>query len=370
MKVRFFDMQRHLRPIRKVVDQAINEVVDSGRFIGGPAVERFEQEFADLVGTRFAVSVSSGTDALLSTMMAMGIGSGDEVITSPFTFFATAGSIVRTGAVPVFADILPDTFELDPDSVMQRVGRRTRAVIPVHLFGRMAQVEPYLDAGLTVIEDAAQSVLARGPEGSAGGVGSAGCFSFFPAKNLGAFGDAGAVTTNDPELAATLRAVRTHGATKKYYHPMVGGNFRMDALQAAVLSAEMPFLQGWTDARRNNAATYARLFNEAGLSNQGLVTLPGEGDGYFHVYNQYVVRAQHRDALRAFLNDQGIQNAVYYPKPLHLQECFKDLGYKPGDLPRAEQACNEVLALPVYPELKREEIEAVVSAIDQFYKGL
>ena len=370
MKVPFFDMQRHLGPLREFVDKAIKDVVDSGRFIGGPAVQEFEAGFADMIGVGHAVSVSSGTDALLSAMMALGLGPGDEVITSPFTFFATAGSIFRTGATPVFADILPDTFELDPASVMDRTTPRTKAVVPVHLFGLTAGVQPYIDAGLTVIEDAAQAVLSRGPEGPAGGIGRVGCFSFFPAKNLGAFGDSGAVTTNDPDLAARLRAVRTHGATKKYFHPLVGGNFRMDSIQAAILSAEMPFLGKWTNARRDNAAAYARLFSQAGLVDKGFVRPPQQPDGYFHVYNQYVVRVENRDGLKAHLDAAGVQNAIYYPLALHEQQCFSNLGYKHGDLPVSEKACTEVLALPIYPELRRDELESVVAEIDNYYKGL
>lgn len=370
MKVPFFDMQRHLSPIRKAVDQSIKAVIDTGGFIGGPKVQGFEVEFADMIGTQDAISVSSGTDALLSAMMALRIKAGDEVITSPFTFFATAGSIYRTGATPVFADIMPDTFELDPASVMSRITPRTKAVVPVHLFGLTAPVQPYLDAGLTVIEDAAQAVLSRGIEGPAGGIGRVGCFSFFPAKNLGAFGDAGAITTNDRELAARIRAVRTHGATKKYYHPMVGGNFRMDAMQAAILSAELPFLQGWTDLRRQNAAAYARLFHESGLTDKGLVSPPMEPEGYFHVYNQYVVRVKDRDGLKKHLNQAGVQTAIYYPLSLHQQQCFIDLGYKAGDFPVSENACMEVLALPIYPELRGDELETVVSEIVKFYKGV
>lgn len=370
MKVPFFDMQRHLGPLRKDVDLAIKEVIDSGRFIGGPAVQGFEAGFADMIGVKHSVSVSSGTDALLSAMMALGICPGDEVITSAFTFFATAGSIYRTGATPVFADILPDTFELDPASVMERITPRTKAVVPVHLFGLTTEIQPYIDAGLTVIEDAAQAVISRGPEGPAGGIGRVGCFSFFPAKNLGAFGDAGAVTTNDPKLAERVRAVRTHGATKKYFHPMVGGNFRMDSIQAAILSVEMPFLNAWTGARRKNAAAYAGLFRESGLVPKGLVALPKEPEGYFHVYNQYVVRTAHRDKLKEHLDKAGVQTAIYYPLSLHEQECFKDLGYRHGDLPATEKACTEVLALPIYPELRRDELEAVVTEIINFYKGL
>jgi dTDP-4-amino-4,6-dideoxygalactose transaminase len=302
--------------------------------------------------------------------MALNVSAGDEVITTPYSFFATAGVIARLGARPVFVDIDPATFNLDARAAVDRITAKTKAIIPVHLFGRCADMDSLLEAakrhGVPIVEDAAQALGASDAQGrSAGSIGHIGCFSFFPSKNLGAFGDAGMVVTSDDALAETLRIMRVHGAKPKYYHRVVGGNFRIDALQAAVLNVKVPHLSGWAQSRRANADRYRQLFQSAGLD--GVITLPGDSPG--HVYNQFVIRAKARDELRSYLKTRNIETEVYYPVPLHLQECFDGLGYRAGDFIHSETAAQETLALPVYPELTAEQQQHVVHAIAAFYSG-
>jgi dTDP-4-amino-4,6-dideoxygalactose transaminase len=365
LKVPLLDLQAQYRPLREELLSAVARVCDSQQFILGPEVEAFEQEIAEHLGAGQAIAVSSGTDALLVSMMALGIGPGDEVLTTPFSFFATAGCVSRLGAVPRFVDIDPATFNMNPDAVEAAITPQTRAVLPVHLYGQCADIGPInaaaRRAGIPVIEDACQAIGARYNDRPAGSLGAVGCFSFFPTKNLGGFGDGGLVTTNDSRLAHEVRLLRNHGAEPKYLHQRIGGNFRLDAIQAAVLRVKLPHLERWTSMRRANAAGYAELFEAAGLTSR--VTLPVEADGCRHVYNQFVVRVPHRDRVRASLTRAGIGTEIYYPVPFHLQECFASLGYASGDFPEAERAAKEVLALPVYGELTREQLSAVVSAI-------
>ncbi len=345
MTVPLVDLAGELAPIRTEVDAAIARVLDSGVFIGGPEVAAFEAELAAFAGVRHAIGVSSGTDALLATLMALGIGPGDEVVTTPFTFFATAGCIARVGARIVFADVDEETLTLDPRAALAACTPRTKAIIPVNLFGYPAEL-PRTE--IPIVEDAAQS-LGGGPLR-----GLAAAVSMFPTKNLGALGDAGAVLTNDPALADRLMLLRSHGARPKYHHVAIGGNFRLDALQAAVLRVKLPHLAGWTAARRANAADYRARF--AGLP----LRMPADHPD--HVYHQFVVRAPNRDALRERLAAEGIGTEVYYPEPLHLAPCFEPLGYRPGSFPNAEAACGEVLALPISPGLRDQKRALTVAA--------
>jgi dTDP-4-amino-4,6-dideoxygalactose transaminase len=367
-KVPLLDLQAQYRPIRDELVAALVRVSDSQRFIMGPEIEAVEKELAALLGIRHAVAVSSGTDALLLALMALDIGAGDDVVTTTYSFFATAGAIARLGARPVFVDIDPHTFNIDPDRVSEAITARTKAILPVHLFGLSADLDPLLDiarrADIPIVEDAAQAIGATYRSRPVGGIGIFGCFSFFPSKNLGAFGDAGLVTTNDDRLAARARLFRTHGMEPKYYHHVVGGNFRMDALQAAVLRVKAPRLAEWTAGRRDNAARYRSLFRDAGL--EDTVTLPPEQFDGEHIFNQFVVRSSERDALKAHLDAQGIGTAIYYPVPFHLQPCFAYLGYRRGDFPQAERAADESLALPIYAELTDDQQKAVVSAVAAF----
>ncbi|MGH9312282.1 MAG: DegT/DnrJ/EryC1/StrS family aminotransferase, partial [Vicinamibacterales bacterium] len=321
------------------------------------------------IGVGHAIGVSSGTDALLAALMALDIGPGDEVVTPTYSFFATAGCVARVGATPRLVDIDPVTFNADPASIERALTERTRAILPVHLFGLCADMDPILDLarsrGIAVIEDAAQAIGARLGDRQAGATGTLGCFSFFPSKNLGALGDGGLVTTNDEALAARVRLVRNHGAEPKYFHKVVGGNFRLDAIQAAVLRVKLPHLTRWTEGRRRNAGRYRALFGEAGLD--GIVGLPVEPPGRHHIYNQFVIRAPRRDALRAHLDAAGVGTEIYYPVPFHLQECFATLGGRRGEFPHAERAANETLALPIYGELTDAQQRCVVDAVKAFY---
>jgi len=370
MRVPLLDLHAQYQSIKPELDAAVAEVVDSQQFILGPAVSRCEQAVASYCGCAFGVGVSSGTDALLISLMAEGIGPGDEVITTPYTFFATAGAIARTGARPVFVDILAETFNIDPAQIPSRLTQRTRAIVPVHLYGQMAEMGPILDIArrqdLTVIEDAAQAIGAEHEGRRAGSLGHYGCFSFFPSKNLGGFGDGGMVTTSDQARAETLATLRGHGARPKYHHQLVGGNFRLDALQAAVVTAKLEHLDRWTQARQRNADRYRDLFLARGLVERGLVTPPKVITSR-HIFNQYVIRTPRRDALKAFLAEQGVGTEVYYPVPLHLQECFKSLGHRPGEFPESERAAQETLALPVYPELAADQQEHVVRTVASFF---
>jgi dTDP-4-amino-4,6-dideoxygalactose transaminase len=365
MPVPLLDLQAQYRPIRDEILAAMTRVADSQRFILGVEVETLERELARMLGIAHAVAVSSGTDALLLALMALGIKAGDDVVTSPHSFFATAGAVVRLGARPVFVDIDPATFNIDPARIAAAITPRTKAILPVHLFGQSADLDAVMQVAehhhVPVIEDAAQAIGATYRSRPVGGIGAVGCFSFFPSKNLGAFGDAGLVTTNDDELARRARLLRTHGMEPKYYHHVVGANFRMDALQAAILRVKAPHLAGWTAARRANAARYRDLFRAAGLAD--VVTLPADPADRLHIYNQFVIRTAERDALKHHLDEQGIGNEIYYPVPFHLQPCFADLGYRRGDFPHAERAAAESLAIPIYGELTVDQQEAVVSAI-------
>jgi len=361
MEVKLLDLQAQYLPLRTEIRRAIDEVCDNQALILGPHVEKFEKSLAEYCGTRHAIGVSSGTDALLCSLMALGIGQGDEVIVPSFTFFATAGCVARLGAVPVFAEIDPRTFNLDPRKLEQKFTPRTKAIIPVHLFGQVAPMGPINDIAhrhdIPVIEDAAQAIGAKQNGKRACALGFAGCLSFYPTKNLGAFGDAGAICTNDDAFAEKCRLLRVHGSGHQYHHRFVGGMFRLAAIQAAVLGVKLRYLEGWHEARRRNAATYDKL-----LGGSPAVTPHVEG-GNWSVYNQYVVRVPDRDRVKQRLADRGITTGVYYPIPLHLQECFAYLGGKEGDLPETEKACREVLAIPVYPELKAEQVKYVAKEL-------
>ena len=369
MTVPLLDLREQYRPLRDDILTAITRVCDSQQFIGGPEVDGLERELAAFVGAPHAIGVSSGTDALLVAMMALGIKPGDEVVTPTFSFFATAGCAVRLGAVPKLVDIDPVTFNIDPSAVERALSPRTKAIIPVHLYGLCADMDPILEtasrAGVPVIEDAAQAIGATSRGRHAGSMGTVGCFSFFPSKNLGAFGDGGFVTTADAKVAHEIRLLRNHGAEPKYFHRRVGGNFRLDALQAAVLRVKLPHLTRWTEMRRVNADRYDRLFSDAGLARAagGPIGLPFRPADRLHIFNQYVIRVPDRDRVRDRLAARGIGTEVYYPVPFHLQECFSSLGYKRGDFPAAEEAAAEVLALPIYGELTADQQSEVVNAV-------
>ncbi|VBB46969.1 Pleiotropic regulatory protein [uncultured Desulfatiglans sp.] len=380
MKVPLLDLKMQYARIRDEIDQAVKEVCESQQFILGPVVAQLEKEIAGYCGSAYAVGVSSGTDALLISLMACGIGNGDLVITTPFTFFATVGSIVRVGATPLFVDIDEKTYNMDQrilgerlDRLPEEQRRQVKAIVPVHLFGQCADMSPILEIagryGLAVIEDAAQALGAeyRLPSGEtvrAGAMGQMGCFSFFPSKNLGAFGDAGMVTTHDEELASRLNLLRVHGARTKYYHDLLGGNFRLDAIQAAVLRVKLRYLDRWTEGRRRNADIYRRLFEEKGLKEIGL---PFE-DTPRHIFNQFVIRVPYdRDGLKSFLNEQGIGCEIYYPVPMHMQPCFSMLGHRPEDFPVALEASETTLALPIYPELEENQLMYVADKIAEFF---
>jgi len=345
--------------------------MDSQQFILGPDVAALEMEIARYTGARHAVACASGSDALLLALMALDIGSGDEVVTTPYSFFATASSIARLGARPVFVDIEPATYNLDVSKIEAAVTERTRAILPVHLYGQCAEMDALLETGrrhdLPLIEDAAQAIGAEDGAGRAGAVGAIGCFSFYPSKNLGAAGDAGMMTTNDDALADRLRALRVHGSCTKYHHDLLGVNSRLDSLQAAVLRVKLPHLDAWSEARRANAERYDQLFEDAGLTEE--IGLPFVRDRVRHIFNQYVIRVRNgrRDALAEHLKQSGVGTDIYYPVPLHLQACFSYLGHKEGDFPEAERAARESLALPIYPELTAEQQSYVVEMIREFF---
>jgi len=361
--VPLLDLVAQYRTIRDEVRAAVAEVLESQRGVGGPQIVALEKAGAEYCRCRHAIGVSSGTDALLVSLMSLDIGRGDEVITTPFTFFATVGCIVRVGAKPVFVDIDPKTYNIDPSQIEAAVTKRTKAILPVHLFGQMADMDPILAAaekhGLAVIEDAAQAIGAEYKGRRAGSLGTCGCFSFYPSKNLGACGDGGMVVTNDEGLARRCELMRNHGAEERYYHRHVGGNFRLDSIQAAIVMVKLKYLESWHEARRRNAAYYNERF--AGCD---AVETPYAEPHNRMIYNQYVIRIPgKRDAVQAHLNRKKIGNAIYYPVPLHLQECFADIGCKEGDFPQAERAAREVLALPIYPELTREQLDEVAGAV-------
>ena len=370
MKVPLLDLKAQYETIKADVWAATEKVYDSQRFILGPEVEALEKEIADYCQCPYAVGVSSGTDALLIALMALDIGPGDEVITTPYTFFATVGSIVRVGARPVFADIDPDTFNVDAAQIEKKISEKTKAIMPVHLYGQccdMAAIKALAGRyGLAIIEDAAQAIGSEDEQGRrAGALGDIGCFSFFPSKNLGAFGDGGIVTTSSSALYEKLRILRVHGSSPKYYHPLLGGNFRLDALQAAIVRAKLPYLDSWTAARQTNADRYRARFSQQGLETH--VHLPKTGTGR-HIYNQFVILIPgKRDELKQYLLDAGIGTEIYYPVPMHLQPCFQHLGGNVGDFPVAEQAAEESLALPIYPELSEDQLSYVVETIKAFF---
>ena len=359
MEVKLLDLTAQYIPLRKEIRKAMDELCDAQAFILGPAVARFERNLAVYCQTKHAIGMSSGTDALICSLMAMDVKAGDEVIVPAFTFFATASCASRLGAKVVFADIDPRTFNIDPADVKRKITPKTKAIIPVHLFGQMADMEAINELaaarGISVIEDAAQAIGAKRDGRRACSVGACGCLSFYPTKNLGGFGDGGAVCTNDDALAEKLRLLRVHGApaTNPYQHKVIGGMFRLDALQAGVLDVKLKYLDEWHEARRRNAAIYGRMF--AGSK----VKAPHIEPANYSVYNQYVIRVPERDRVKAKLAEAGVGSAIYYPMPLHLQECFRPLGYEAGDLPQSESACREVLALPVYPELTEEQVNYV-----------
>ena len=377
MKVPFFDLVPQFNSIAEEIRAALNEVFKTQQFILGPQVEALEQTLAPYCRTRFAIGVASGSDALLLSLMALGIGTGDEVILPPFTFFATAGAVSRLGATPVFVDIDPETYNIDPPKIEERITPRTKAIIPVHLYGQCADMDPILKtakaAKLYVIEDAAQALGAeyktlRNVSGSrAGAMGDVGCFSFFPTKNLGAFGDAGMLVTNDSPLADKIRLLRVHGSHPKYYHKLIGINSRLDALQAAILMAKFKHLERWTDERQKKARRYRSLLQDL-VQERGL-QLPTIQYENRHIFHQYVIRVPERDRLRQFLAQEGVGTEIYYPIPLHLQECYSFLKHRRGDFPVSERAAEETLALPIFPEMTEDQQDFVVDRIKAFYKS-
>ena len=365
MRVPILDLKVQYAAVKDEITRAINKVCESQSFALGPAVVEFEKNVASYCKSKHAIGVSSGTDALLVSLMALGVKPGDEVITTPFSFFATAGCIVRVGAKPVFVDVDPDSYNIDPAGIEERITDKTRAIIPVHLFGQLAEMETITEIAqrhnLALIEDAAQAIGASRHGTLAGNFGDCGCFSFYPTKNLGGFGDGGLVTTNSDSLADGIRTLRDHGQKPRYFYKVIGGNFRLDGIQGAVLNVKLKYLDDWNERRRQNAALYDSLF--AG----SLVGMPTVDSGNVSIYHQYTVTVPERDELQKYLADNDIGSAVFYPKPLHLQDCLEGLGYKEGDMPVTEKLCNEVLSLPVYPELSRDEIEYVAGMVLKFY---
>lgn len=369
MNVPLLDLRPQYETFRAELEPLLLEACAEQAFILGPRVKACEAALADYCGCAYAIGVSSGSDALIAALMAEGIGPGDEVITTPYTFFATAGAIARVGAKPVFVDIDPASFNIDPARIEAAVTPQTKAILPVHLYGRLADMNAIMAIAkkhnVCVIEDACQAIGSADAQGRrAGAIGDYGCFSFFPSKNLGCFGDGGLVTAQDPQKAHRVEILRNHGMEPKYYHHFIGGNFRLDALQAVVISCKLKYLDGWTAARQANAARYRELFAAAGL--EADVKLPETGAGR-HVFNQFVIRAKNRDALLAHLKEHGIGTEVYYPVPLHLQACFAALGYREGDFPESERAAKETLALPIFAELTEDMAAAVVMTIAEFY---
>ncbi len=376
-KVPFFDLNVQFKSIEEEVKSALDKVFGTQQFIMGREVQALEETIARYCGTRYAVGVASGSDALLLSLMALGIGTGDEVLLPPFTFFATAGSVSRLGALPVFVDIDPKTYNIDPSKVEERISAKTKAMVPVHLFGQCADMNPLLkiakEKKLFIIEDAAQALGAEykpvtGEEGRrAGQMGAFGCFSFYPTKNLGAFGDAGMIVTDNPDLSEKARLLRAHGSQPKYFHKWIGINSRLDTIQAAILLVKFKHLEKWTLERQRKAERYGLLFRDLLSSVEG-IALPTVQYQNRHIFHQYVIRVRERDRLRKFLTAEGIGTDIYYPLPLHLQECYASLKYRQGDLPNSEKAAQEVLALPIYPELTEDQQTAVVDRIKAFYR--
>src|SRR5947209_7571367 len=372
MKVPLLDLQAQYAALRDELREAVLRVMDSQQFILGPDVSALEQEIASYTGAGHAIACASGSDALLLALMALDVKAGDVVITTPYSFFATAAAVTRVGARPVFVDIDPATYNIAAERIEAAITARTRAMLPVHLFGQCAEMNAIMEIGerycIPVIEDAAQAIGAEDEERQAGTLGAIGCFSFYPSKNLGGAGDGGILTTNDDEIAGRLRTLRVHGSETKYYHSLVGINSRLDSLQAAVLRVKLPHLDSWSEARRANAERYNQLFADAGLLEE--IGLPSVRRKVRHIFNQYVIRIEEerRDALREHLKQSDIGTDVYYPVPLHQQECFSNLGYQEGDSPEAERAARETIALPIYPELAAEQQSHVVESINRFLR--
>ena len=377
MGVPLLDLKAHHEPLHTEIMAAIEQTFRSQAFILGPEVAKLEERVAAYSQAKYGIGVSSGTDALLIALMAIGVGSGDEVITAPYSFFATAGVVARLGAKPVLVDIDPTTYNIAPAKIEKAITLRTKAMIPVHLYGQCADMAPILDLAqrhnIKVIEDAAQAIGSEYRDGRrAGSMGTIGCLSFFPSKNLGALGDGGMVVTNDQELAERMKVLRVHGGKPKYYHKMIGGNFRLDTIQAAVLNVKLNYLDDWTQRRQENARRYEALFQQSGLVQKGKVRLPDpvyreSGAKHYHIYNQFVLRVEQRDDLMGFLKQKGIGTEIYYPVPFHLQECFRYLGHKEGDFPESERAAKETVAIPIYPELTAAQQTEVVETIASFY---
>lgn len=370
MKVPLLDLKIQNEALRPEIDEAIKKVLDSNGFILGAEVKELENELARYCGTKYAIGCASGTDALLLALMALDVSHGDEVITTPYSFFATASSVTRLGAKPVFVDIDAQTYNLDVSQIEAKITEKTKAIQPVHLYGQCAAMDELVKISekysVPLVEDAAQAIGAEDDGRRAGGIGAIGCFSFYPSKNLGAMGDAGFMTTDDETLAHKLFALRVHGSFERYYHKWVGLNSRLDAMQASILRVKLPHLDSWTEARKRNAENYRRLFTDAGLTEE--ITVPFERENVRHIYNQFVIRVPgKRDELRSFLIENEIGTDVYYPASLHLQECFAYLGYGENDFPESERASRETLALPIYPELTGEQQEFVVAKIAEFY---
>jgi dTDP-4-amino-4,6-dideoxygalactose transaminase len=396
MRVPLLDLKSQYKSLKKDIEQALIRVAESQYFILGEEVEKMEQDFCKYLKCNYAMGVSSGSDALLVALMAVNIKPGDEIILPSYSFFATAGVVSRLDAIPVFTDIDPVSFNIDPVEISRKITKKTKAIIPVHLYGQSAAMDEIMEIAkskkIKVIEDAAQAIGSQFKDSRpVGTIGDIGCFSFFPSKNLGGFGDGGLVVTNDGGLAKKLKILRVHGAEQKYYHKIIGGNFRLDAIQAAVLNVKLPFLNKWSEKRRRNAEYYNKLFVQARLSEgsgrisfdeRNPVLIPkavykpekGPAPGQvqilanYHIYNQYIIRVAKRDELRQFLTDNNIGTEIYYPVPFHMQECFSNLGYRVGDFPYAEEAANTSLALPIYPELGKEQIDYVVNKIKAFFE--
>lgn len=387
MKVPLLDLKLQYQSLKKELDQKMLEIAESQYFILGPEVEAMEKEMADFLQSKVAIGVSSGTDALLLALMGLDISPGDEVIVPTYSFFATAGVVSRLNAVPVFVDVDPVTFNIDPEKIEEKITSRTKAIIPVHLYGQSAEMNKIMAIAekhnLYVIEDAAQAISTQYKDGRfVGSIGHIGCYSFFPSKNLGCFGDGGLVVTNDEELGEKLKIMRVHGGHPKYYHKMIGGNFRLDALQAGILRVKLPHLDGWSEKRRHNAEIYNKLFIESGLAvavgvtgfdDDNKVLLPkaefiDSGHKNYHIYNQYIIRVENRDEMRSFLSASGIGTEIYYPVPFHKQECFKDLETSKDEYPHSDFAADHSIALPIFPELTEAQISYVVEKIDEFVK--
>lgn len=369
MRVPMLDLSEQYASLKEEVLTKMDQVMSSSRFILGDNVKTLEADIASYSGVKYGIGVANGSDALHISLQACGVSEGDEVITTPFTFFATAGAIARAGATPVFVDIDPVTFNIDPSKIEGAITEKTKAIIPVHLYGQTADMDPIREIAekhnLYIIEDAAQAIGATYKGRKTGELGDTACFSFFPTKNLGAYGDAGMVVTNNEDLAEKMRVIRVHGSKPKYYHHVLGYNSRLDELQAAVLNVKFKHLDQWSQLRREHASAYTSLL-KAELGD--LIATPGEAEDRFHVFHQYTLRVKDRDKLQAFLKENGVDTMVYYPLPLHVQPVFKELGYKEGDFPESEKAAKEAISLPMFPELKKEQIEYVVENVVKFYK--